>query len=283
MNILKSIKSIFINEGIVHFIKRKRKEYRKLTKDSWYTIKYENTKTQIFLKPRNGWVDNFIYENGIYEKDIIDIIKNNVNKESVFLDVGANIGQHSLIISHFCKKVIALEPLPTLANQFLGSIEKNNFKNIEIVRLGAGSETGETEVYVDVTQSGYTSILSHLEDMPNLRKDLTHQLEKHIIKIDTLDHILKDKERIDFIKMDIEGYEYYAFLGALKTLKKHKPKIILEFSNLFYENHEAGLSEKFFNLILSLGYQIKSIERNVILHRIEDIAKEKKQENYFLF
>lgn len=282
MKILKSLQSIFLDEGISHFIKRKRKEYRKLRKESWYTINYENTKTQIFLKPQNGWVDHYIYEHGMYEKDIIDLIRNNVNKDSVFVDVGANIGQHSLVISHFCKKVISLEPLPTLADQFQAAIDKNNFKNIEIVRLGAGSEVAETEVFVDVTQSGYTSILSHLQDMPNLRKDLSHQLEKHTIKIDTLDHILKN-EKVDCMKMDIEGYEYYAFLGALETIKKHKPKIVLEFSNLFYENHEKGLSDKFLELILSAGYQIKSLDRNAMINGVEDIAKEKKQENYFLF
>jgi len=275
----KSIRSILFQEGIRNFYIRKFRG--KLKGKKWFVIHYRDLKIKILLKEKNGYVDQYIYKNGTYEKEIIDLIHSKINKDSVFVDIGANIGQHSLIISHYVKEVIAFEPLQFLADQFRQSVEKNNIKNIKIEQIGLGNRKETQSVYIDDNQSGYTTLLDHLEKTPGLRKNENSNLIRQEIKIDTLDNYLGN-QKIHFIKMDIEGYEYYAILGAMHTIKSHKPFIIMEFSNMFYESHEKGLTAKFFYLLKSLDYTIKSLERNKIIETIEDIDFSKKQENYFL-
>jgi len=274
-----SVKSILFKEGIKNFYIRKFSS--RLKGKKWFKIHYKDLKIKILLKEKNGYVDQFIYRNGIYEKEIIDLIISKVSKDSVFVDIGANIGQHSLIISHYVKEVIAFEPLQFLTDQLRQSVEKNEIGNIKIEQTGLGDKKETLSIYIDDHQSGYTTLLNHLEKMPGLRKNENSKLVKQQVKIDTLDNYLGN-QKIHFIKMDIEGYEYYAILGAINVIKKHKPYIIMEFSNMFYENHETGLTAKFFYLLKSLDYTIQSLERNKLIETIEDIDFSKKQENYFL-
>lgn len=271
--------SIFFQEGIKNYIVRKRKT-RKLKGNKWFTIKYKGKKIKILLREKNGYVDNFIYQNGIYEESLIDSIVEHLGPNSTFVDIGANIGQHSLVVSQFCKKVIAFEPLSFLVEQIQESISANKISNIEIRKLGLGDTKGEKDIYIDPNQSGYSTLLNHLKEVDGFSKN-PEVVGNQLISIDLMDNQLLDTE-VSVIKMDIEGYEYYAFLGGIKTLRKHKPVVILEFSNMFYENLEKGLSEKFFNLIKELNYKVFSIDRKIELKSIKDVLMNQKQENILL-
>lgn len=70
------------------------------------------------------------------------------------------------------------------------------------------------------------------------------------VKIKTLDSF-NIKEKIDLIKIDVEGFEYFALSGGIQTIKKNKPVILIE-------EHNYGNS-KVFKLLMELGYKIRRI------------------------
>lgn len=76
------------------------------------------------------------------------------------------------------------------------------------------------------------------------------------VKVTTLDELLKDRERIDFIKIDIEGMEYEALRGGAKILAKHQPALIYETHPAFLKARRSTLFDEIRDLLESLGYEL---------------------------
>jgi hypothetical protein len=102
----------------------------KNSKNNILTIKYKKIILKIITNLKNGGVDKVLFLDGIYEKEILDLFRKKIKKNSICLDIGANIGFHSLFLSKISKKVISFEPIKSLYDQFNESIKINNIKNI---------------------------------------------------------------------------------------------------------------------------------------------------------
>ena len=110
---IEKIKKIIKKEGIINFLHRK-----------YYTrIK------PIWVDPKNGYVDRCIYAFGGYEKDILKDVIKYLYKDSIVFDIGANIGQHSIVFSLFSSEVYAFEPNKNVFDQFLDSVKENKINN----------------------------------------------------------------------------------------------------------------------------------------------------------
>jgi FkbM family methyltransferase len=92
-------------------------------------------------------------------------------------------------------------------------------KNVKIIRKAVGHE--KKKAFINIKPFYFSLGTSTLLDV-NYGK-------KEEIEVDTIDNIVKEEKikRVDFIKMDIEGYERYALKGAIETIKKHKPIIVV--------------------------------------------------------
>lgn len=219
MNTVKKFSNVLFREGIFNFVKRKL-NISYLDSVTTYTIKYREKETKIILNRKFGYVDMLIFRDGIYEKEIIDSIYDVLDKNKVFVDIGANIGQHSLLLSSYCKQVYSFEPIPSVYNQFNESIKKNKFKNITAFNLGIG-ETRENKSFNYVKNHAGTSSFVKRDE-----KDITEVIT---VNTDTLNNILNDT-KVDVVKIDVEGYEAIVILGNKDFILKNKPIIFLEFS-----------------------------------------------------
>lgn len=145
----------------------------------------------------------------------------------VIFDVGANIGLSALAFSRIDGALIyGFEPAPSTFGFFEENIRANNIKNITPVNLGlSDSKTlmliGPAEVNND---SGCFTVHVNQND-PTIRKLLQ---EAHF---DTLDNYVADNnvQRINYIKVDVEGHEVNFLKGAIATIKRLKPIIQLEY------------------------------------------------------
>ena len=182
---------------------------------------------------------------GYFEKHVADFIKKNLPKGGVFVDVGANIGNNSLIASKIASRVIAIEPNPIILERLKQNINLNSLKNIVVYDYAISNFIGEAEFFIpdeNYSNQGVAS-LSLRENIP---------LKKIKVKVITLDELLKNERRIDLIKIDVEGYSKEVIQGAKEIIKKFKPVIIYEENNsdkmvvLDYNNkkqiEELGLS-----------------------------------------
>lgn len=133
------------------------------------------------------------------------------------IDIGANVGLHSVRFSEKFKNVFSFEPV--MSNY--ECLEKNtsHFKNITRFKTGLG-EIDKTETIslpISCNNCGAYSIVDFV--------DSKEELFKEKIKISRLDDF---NLAADLIKIDTQGYEIPVLKGGIETLKKYKPTLILE-------------------------------------------------------
>ena len=171
---------------------------------------------------------------------------------AVVIDVGANVGAFSLGLAKGCLdcgitkiEIVSFEPNPNVYERLLGNIANNiNLKpliNTEI--LAIGSQIGMMGMVFEPENTGHGRISD--ADGNYVSVEMT-----------TLDKYFKDKnlQRLDFIKIDVEGYEPFVIDGAIQTIKIHKPDIYIEITPSWF--HERGRSSSLlFDTLSNLGYQ----------------------------
>ena len=159
---------------------------------------------------------------GGYEEKELQAILKIVPRHGNFLDIGANIGWHSIIIAKFCKKlkVHSFEPIKKTYTSLLKNIKCNFLKNIKAYNFGFYNKNKKILFYSYPEGSGNSS-------MRNLSKLKNVKLQKCNVKV-LDDFINKKKIKVDFIKCDVEGAELFVFLGAKKVLIEHKPIVLCE-------------------------------------------------------
>jgi FkbM family methyltransferase len=161
---------------------------------------------------------------GVYEKEqlnkIINIMKS--KKKRVFLDIGANIGNHSIFFSNFFEKVISFEPHPKTFQ--LLKINAGNIKNIQIFNIALTEKKK----------------IVYLRDFPstNMGGHSLHKNGEFKSQGNRLDNII-DSKKIDLIKIDTEGHEYRVLKGMKKLLTNNNPILMYELDAKNYTENDV--------------------------------------------
>lgn len=184
-----------------------------------------------------------------------------LTRTMVVIDVGANQGEYALFAARRVTqgKVVAFEPLPTILHVLYKNVSLNNFKNIQIFEMGLSDAEGYFEIHeIDDAHEGLATAY------PGKRKSKS----VHKIVLRTLDDVIREQaiERVDFIKIDIEGGELKALKGSLETLKRFRPAVMAEINAETYAAAGYTVNDvgSFFQ---ELGYDAYTIGKRGILVR----------------
>lgn len=225
------------------------------------TVSDGNFSFFIFLDRQNGAVDEYIFMHKNWETEIGTVIQKELSLDGTFLDVGANIGYFSLLASRVVGdkgRVIAFEPISRLCQQIKMSVEKNNITNLQIENVGCSSDSGIAKLYLAKNNIGGSSLIA--------KKDSDYE-EVVLRKLDDYFSVL---DRIDLIKIDVEGREYDVLLGAKALLEKFKPKIILEFSPDIYFRQKNSHAKDILLFLKEYKYNIFDIDRKLIVENLDE-------------
>lgn len=183
-----------------------------------------------------------------YEIDILEELRPYIKKNAVILDIGANIGNHSIywVVKSNAKRVYSFEPIHDTFKILKKNVEINNLSNkIKIFNMGLSNKkiNGSISFY-DRRNIGGT----HVKQNPNGN-----------LLLDKLDNIKIEENAIDFVKIDVEGHELEVLQGARETLLKYKPIVFVEsFPDKKQKVHEY---------LTNLGYHLeKSFAGNNYLY-----------------
>lgn len=227
-------------------------------KSFFKTIHTEGSYFDILLDPYiNSGVDENIAEHGTWEPQITNQIKKILKPDSIFIDIGANIGYHSLFAATILQnegKIYSFEPQISIYNQFCASIQKNNFTNIETYNIGLSDHQGEETLYVREENSGGSTLLM----LPKMESFHIESTQK--VPLVTLDSYIHKIKKIDLIKIDVEGYELEVFKGGKKMLESYHPIILMEFSPVFYIQDHKDKPEQLIDFLKLLGYHFYCLD-----------------------
>ena len=203
-----------------------------------------------------------------YHKDKGRIIHKLLKNPRVIIDVGAHAGQVSKMLSHLYKnkvKIIAIEPGLYARSILRLSIFFNRLHNIFVIPMAVSNQKGFS--FLNLPEKRKNSFGFGLSHMSTQHDDFTERKYKthyDYVSVTTIDQIVKDLdiEGVDFIKIDIEGYEYKALLGASKTLEKFQPIIYIELIENSLNRNNDSLNDvySFLRKLNYKSYRIKNLE-----------------------
>jgi len=182
------------------------------------TVILKNAKFYVPNAPRDD-IQGTQLSARFYEEEILLKLDKYLNENSVVLDIGANVGNHTVYWGKISKvnKIFAFEPVISTYCILEKNIEINNLSNkVKLFNIGLGDKKTRAKIDIfSIDNIGATSI----------NEDVNGD-----IKICALDDIyeINNESRIDFIKIDVEGFEKYVLEGAKHILLKHSPIIFIE-------------------------------------------------------
>jgi FkbM family methyltransferase len=173
--------------------------------------------------------DDYLREIGEeFEPDNIAILKLLCDQDSRVLDVGANIGMTALAFSQICPRgqIVAIEPIPRTFRYLQRNVTEAGARNLKIFNFAVGSTEGT------VLMQGHPSnfACSFVADNYTIPDDNHFSYEVPVKRLDdTFSELSLD--RLDFLKVDVEGFELEVFAGAREILNTYKPIVFLEMNH----------------------------------------------------
>jgi FkbM family methyltransferase len=217
--------------------------------------KYLNCKGKLIIPYINGYsivvepddvaestISNLIFEGATYlpEYELLQSLIKSLPKNFTAIDVGANIGTVVWQLAQKAGRLYAFEPMPQLAAIINDSAAYNQFTKLHLYTKAAGSKAG----FVQMVDNENSSVINSTCDEIGVT-----------IEVTTLDMEFSDYDRIDFIKVDVEGFEWEVLQGAVDILKKHRPILLIELHTFFLKNFNVDY-KTVIDFLEQKGYEI---------------------------
>lgn len=260
MNDNNYIKKIIRRLRKVLFLREKRQDYVKILrkksldegkkqrlKHSGYIFKCNTLKPMFYLPLyKEDYIQQRILtEKNYYEYDDLDFICKRWNggivsqtiKDGCIVDIGANIGNHTLYFFFECeiKNAICFEPVESTYNTLQRNMEINGVvQNVTLINGAVGASVGTARIsHYDISNTGSTKVT------------LDNTGEIFVVSIDSM----SIEDDIKLVKIDVEGFEKNVIEGCMETLGKHKPYIMIEIQPENFDSISHELSKMSYRYI----------------------------------
>jgi FkbM family methyltransferase len=216
---------------------------------------------KVFMGPLRGM---YIYQSfrhgikkflGLYEPDVTKLVVNLSKGARVCIDVGCHIGYISLAMLKgmgLDGKLVCVDPIQEDIDMVNKTLRKNKASNFIALAIGLGDENTKKTAGV-YTDSG----MARFSDNKFTSEVPPHTQDTFEIK--TMDTVCKELNitNVDFIKIDVEGYEYKVLKGGKDLLKTSRPKLLIEL-------HGKPTGEEVVKYLEDLNYSVTDLEGNKV-------------------
>ena len=209
-----------------------RKEVRDFA--PWRSVQFAGKQFRIFGRRGDPYFDSINLEDG--KHDFLMWALSRLSKDALIFDIGANVGLTAAMCSTAAKLVYAFEPSPSVHGFLKQTVKMNKLRNVRSVQMAVGSEAGELKFLDDPTSASASHLIT----------DATMGRVSDIsVPVTTIDNFVRenDIERLEFMKIDIEGFEIDALQGGTDVIRRFKPSVLVEF-NAFtmigFQEHQSS-------------------------------------------
>lgn len=184
-------------------------------------------------------IDNEIRAGRDWEPKVTQWIESQLQPGDVAIDIGANIGWFAMIMAKAVGPsgvVVALEPEPSFRERLLRHKIINQIENIRISHYAVGAQGGIAWCVKNAGPYHSSAVMKHVDPGSEYSS-----VEVAVIAIDDW----LDSDRLDLMKIDVDGWEEQVLLGARQTIETFSPRIAIEIAD-----------KSTADLLVSYGYQL---------------------------
>jgi FkbM family methyltransferase len=194
---------------------------------SFVNVKHDQ---RMLINPNDQYICRSLINNGVWEDDIQQLIHKYYPTGTNIIDIGANIGCHTLFMSHIIStgnQVHAFEPMKQHYENLMVNCLINHCTNVVIYRAGCADSSSQMFVPSQFTNTQHVNNYGGitLSQQPANSNDE----HVHVICVDDL-----NLSNVGLIKIDAETMEYHVLLGLRKTIANNRPHIIIEIHPSMY-------------------------------------------------
>ena len=167
----------------------------------------------VYEQHMSAWMehrDHIVNGRGTYQYHKYEQALALCKERTYAIDVGAHCGLWSMHMVNDFDHLIAFEPVPLHCEAFKRNVERNTYT---LHAHALGGSAGELLLSFDETNTGDTHVTSG------------HGL---VVRVEQFDELYPDLENVGFVKLDCEGYEYFALKGMERMLQRCKPVVLVE-------------------------------------------------------
>lgn len=203
-------------------------------------LPYESRESSLF-RLDNDHIGRCVAAAGYYEhhnlQAVMRFLRGKKINPTIAVDVGANIGNHTLFLARRFECVYAFEPHPALFQILQGNCAWNGVKNVQCINSALSDTSGKMYLGQELSNNSGTFSLNH-EKSPSDQE----------VVVERGDSILQGvKHPVALIKVDVEGFENEVLNGLQRIIKKHSPVV-------WFEARDSLSAEATINLLRKWGY-----------------------------
>ena len=206
-----------------------------------FTFQIKDTPLGKVIVDDNDALQKLIGKGEVWDGFLREFYNRYIKKDSVVVDVGAFIGDQTLYLARKASKVYAFEPQKTIFLQLCANLVLNDIKNVIAQNMACGKEVGKCYIKED--------------PKTNTLASLGFEIGKGDTLVLPLDLILNHEEKVDLIKIDAQGHDYFVIQGCEKVIEKSRPIFLFEYDSTF--GIDLNVYRKFFS------------DRHYVVHLIE--------------
>lgn len=187
---------------------------------------------------------------GEYEPHVTSVFNSILRRDMHAVDIGANIGYFSMLAASLVGpggSVIAFEPNPDNAKMLEFSRRHNDFEQLRLYQMAASDSDGILALHSTYSNGTTSQPSDELETL----------LQTRTVPCLQIDKILLSTERVDLIKIDVEGAEYRALKGAEALIQRDRPVIVSEFSPAAMPGISGVEGTVYLRFLVEMGYGLE--------------------------
>lgn len=245
--------------------------YRKVLRRLGVYRKYKTEKIGRFLVTYEPATDigGQLFRRGGFETEEIDLACEYIDSDSVVLDIGANIGIHTLNFANKAKDglVIAFEPQPKTFSTLKKNLSQNDISNVIPLQL-AISDTAKIAKFYVAVDDAYSSLVN------TRRKEISQEVQ---VFCSTVDGLVGDVD-VGFVKIDVEGLELSVLHSMSGVIRRCHPVIFCE---IYKGNLDSYNPHDTIGYLTGMGYVAKRMVGRELLDFCSDSKHDDRYYNYF--
>lgn len=220
----------------------------------------------LYLNPRDPVLSGALALR-VYENSEISFFKKYCREDMVFIDVGGNVGLYSALALHTLNnqgKIIALEPHPESFAYLSKNVEANQYMRgeaqapeIDLFQIAASAESGRRNLALNPENKA-----------DNRLSEAPEEWESIPIEARSMDDLLNEQkiEEVNFVKMDVQGYEHNIISGFMKTLQRSSKTIMM--TEFWPQGMKAagGDARRYLQDLSDLGFTLFELKEKPLGH-----------------